>query len=579
MIENNHPLPSTNGDSAGASANGVPAGAEPAHPERRELPTPSRSVGKDVLAGFLVFLIALPLCLGISLASGYPLIAGIFTAIIGGLLTTCISNSQLTIKGPAAGLITIAFGCIVAFGGGPGKSPEENMRAYQLALAVGVAAGLIQLALGLLKMGDIIGDFFPTAAVHGMLASIGVIIAVKQFHYAFGVQNVKGGAFAQIAAIPHSILYEIKPQVALIGILSLLILFGMPLIKNKYLRRIPSPMLVLLVAIPLGLFFDLHHVHNYNLGNRTYVIGPKYQVNLPTSMFDGISHPNFEALTTAIGWKFVLMFMLVGSLESLLSAKAIDLLDPWRRKTSLNRDLTAIGLANTVSAAVGGLPMISEIVRSKANIDNGARTRMADLYHALFLLVCVALIPSVLNHIPLAALAAMLVYTGCRLASPREFIRAYKVGREQFAIFMTTLIVTLATDLLVGIAAGVAVEILIHLINGAPLSALVKPPIVVEARDDRTCSVVVKRAAVFTNWLWLKKTLDRISPDMDVVLDLSETRLVDHTVMEKLHDLEREYEHNHRKLTIVGLEDHRPFSDHPHAARKKAAKQEVAAGV
>ncbi len=570
-----------------------PAGGPGACP----LPRIQNSWPADLLSGFLVFLIALPLCLGISLASGYPLIAGVYTAIIGGIITTFVSNSELTIKGPAAGLIAIAIACILEFGGGPGKSPAENMEAYRLALAVGVAAGMIQLALGLLRLGDAIGDFFPTAAVHGMLAAIGVIIAVKQIHYVLGVQNVGGGAFAQFAAIPNT-LTEIKVPIAAIGVSGLLILFLLPLSKNRYVRMVPAPLLVLLVAIPLGLAFDLHHSHNYRLGNREYVIGPKYEVNLPSNVFGALASfkgPDFAALTEGryapIGWKYVLMFALVGSLESLLSAKAIDLIDPWRRKTNLNRDLTAIGLANTVSAFVGGLPMISEIVRSKANIDNGARTRLADFFHALFLLVCVALVPvavallvpslrddpQVLNHIPLAALAAMLVYTGYRLASPREFIHTFQVGIEQLIIFLATLITTLATDLLIGIAAGVVAKFIIHLVNGAPLGAMIKPSIVVEARDDRTTTVSVKGAAVFTNWLWIKKALAAIPPDRDVVLDLSDTRLVDHTVLEKLRELEREYEEAHRKLTVAGLEKHRPLSNYPTATRKRARQDEPVA--
>jgi MFS superfamily sulfate permease-like transporter len=548
---------------------------------------PPRGLKADLLSGFLVFLIALPLCLGISLASGYPLIAGVYTAVIGGIVTTFISNSELTIKGPAAGLIAIAIGAIMAFGGGVGKSPAENFEAYRLALAVGVAAGLIQLALGLLRLGDVIGDFFPTAAVHGMLASIGVIIAVKQIHIALGVQDVAGGPFAQIAAIPRSVL-ELKPSIAAIGVSGLLILFLFPLIPDRTVRKVPAPLVVLAVAIALGLVFDLHHRHNYRLGNRTYVIGPEYEVNLPTNALAGIAAPNFAALTdpeyALVGWKYVIMFALVGSLESLLSAKAIDLLDPWRRKTSLNRDLTAIGVANTLSAFVGGLPMISEIVRSKANIDNGARTRWADFFHATFLLVCVGVLPlglalipalkddpQVLNHIPLAALAAMLVYTGFRLASPREFIHAYRVGVEQLVIFLATLVTTLATDLLVGIAAGVLTKVVIHVLRGAPLGSMIKPGIEVDENGSGVAVVSVAGAAVFTNWLWVKKAITKVSKDKDVMLDLSRTRLVDHTVMEKLHELEREFHEQGRGLRVTGLEEHRCLSKHPLASRRKAA--------
>src|SRR5262249_13689302 len=181
----------------------------------------------------------------------------------------------------------------------------------------------------------------------------------------------------------------------------------------------------------------------------------------PDNLFGALTLPDFSGLATLDGWKWVIMFALIGSLESVLSAKAIDTIDPFRRKTDLNRDLLAIGVANTVSASVGGLPMISEIVRSKANLDNGARTRFADLFHGLFLLLFVALVPWLIHRIPLAALGAMLVYTGFRLASPKEFARVYKVGREQFLVFVTTIVAVLATDLLTGIAIGIGVEFLV----------------------------------------------------------------------------------------------------------------------
>lgn len=534
--------------------------------------TPAKPAWRaDLLAGFLVFLIALPLCLGISMASGYPPIAGIFTAIIGGVVTTFISNSELTIKGPAAGLIVICLGAVEAFGGGVGKSFGENQQAYQLALGVGVAAGVLQLLLGVFRLGDVIGDFFPASAVHGMLAAIGVIIAAKQIHVVLGVQSVSGGPLALIGQIPASFT-RLNPEIALIGLTSLLILFGLPLIKNRYVRMLPAPMAVLVVAIALGFAFDLDHPHYYRFfGDELYSIGPEYEVNLPGNFFDGITLPSFAGVLTRDGLQFLVLFTLVGSLESLLSAKAIDLLDPLRRKTNLNRDLAAIGLANTLAAFVGGLPMISEIVRSKANLDNGARSRFANLFHGLFLLGCVALIPGLLHHIPLAALAAMLVYTGCRLASPFEFVRAYKIGREQLAIFLATLVATLATDLLIGVSTGVLVKWFIHWVNGAPLRSMFRPPVTVETSGDNTVVVTVRDAAVFSAWLHIRGKLRSVEPAMDVVLDLSQTRLVDHTVMEKLHELEREYEHAGRALHVVGLEGHRTLSAHPKAARKKRA--------
>jgi len=536
-------------------------------------PTFATSWRHDLLAGFLVFLIALPLCIGISLASGYPAVAGLFTAIIGGVLCTVLSNSELTIKGPAAGLIVIAVGAVIELGGnGTAHSlaeltPEQKFAGYQLALGVGVVAAGIQILFGLFRLGKY-GDFFPLSAVQGMLASIGIIIIAKQFPIALGVMDAKGAPLELLGKIPQ-FFTQMNPQVALIGSLSMLILFGKPLIRNRYVTMIPGPMLVVVVAVLLGLYFDLDDVHSYTFQSRQYEVGPSYEVKLISSLTGEMTLPRFAAIGTWAGWKYVIMFALVGSLESLLSAKAIDLIDPWKRKSNMDRDLLAIGVANACSAAVGGLPMISEIVRSKANIDNGARTRLADLFHALFLLAFVALLPGLIHKIPLAALAAMLVYTGFRLASPKEFVGMYRVGPEQLVIFLTTIIATLATDLLMGIGAGIVAEFLFHFYNGLPLRTALRPEADVELSDDQTYVVVVRQAAVFSNWLGLKKVLDALDLSKDVVVDLSATRLVDRTVMEKLHEMRHDFEKQERSLRITGLDGHRAFSEHPHSARKK----------
>jgi MFS superfamily sulfate permease-like transporter len=279
--------------------------------------------------------------------------------------------------------------------------------------------------------------------------------------------------------------------------------------------------------------------------------------------------PDFRGLVTATGLKYVLLYCLIGSLESLLSAKAIELIDPWRRKTNFDRDLLAIGVANTICATVGALPMISEIVRSKANIDNGARTRASNLYHGLFLLVFALLAAGLVHRIPIAALAAMLVYTGYRLASPGEFVRTYKVGSEQFIVFVTTIVATLATDLLIGIAVGIATKVAFHLWHGAPVIGLLKSQVEVVPEGDRLAVLVVERAAVFSNWLGIRAAiLKQAEGRNEVVIDLSRTRLVDHSVMEKLHQLEREFVEAGKRLTVIGLEGHTPLSSHPLAARR-----------
>ena len=534
----------------------------------------------DFLSGFLVFLIAMPLCLGIALACGYPAIAGIYTAIIGAVLTTFISDSELTIKGPAAGLIVIAIGAIEDFGGdgAVGGFTQADITAYKLALAVGVGAAVLQILFGLLRAG-ILGEFFPLAAVHGMLAAIGVIIIAKQFPVALGVE-AKGEPLELLREIPHFIA-QMNPEIALIGAASLLIMFLWPVLgkKAQALKAIPAPMVVLLVAVPLGMLFDLTHQHEYTILGHRYKTGEEYLVSMPDrvfGMFDELTFPDFSAYTNtatlpkALKWAF--MFFVIGSLESLLSAKAIDVIDPWKRKTNLDRDMLAVGVGNLCSALVGGLPMISEIVRSKANIDNGARTRFADMWHGIFLLLCVALIPTVLHLIPLAALAAMLVYTGFRLAHPTEFQHVKQIGTEQLVIFVVTLVAVLATDLLIGIAIGIATKFIFHVYNGVPVKSLFKPYLDIIQRDENTYVIRASHSAVFSNWIPFRRQIERygLIQHKNIVVDLSDTNLVDHSVMEKLHEMQRDFDREGLKLEITGLELlQRRFSDHELSARKR----------
>lgn len=529
----------------------------------------SKNWQADILSGFLVFLIALPLCLGISLACGYPAISGIFTAIIGGLLATFFSNSELTIKGPAAGLIVIAIGCVMEFGFTGGKDPTADFQAYRLALGVGVAAGVVQILFGVFRAG-ILGEFFPTSAVHGLLTAIGVIIMAKQFPVAMGLSPA-GKPLELLANIPHFIM-NMNPLVGLIGIISLIIMFSYPFIKNPRLKMIPAPMLVLFVTVPLGMYFNFGQEQTYSFSGQDYPLGKNFLVAVPENMFRALTFPDFSGLGTSIGIKYVVMFALIGSIESLLSAKAIDEIDPWKRKTNHDQDMLAIGLGNTLAAFVGGLPMISEIVRSKANIDNGARTRFANFFHGAFLLLFVALLPGLINQIPLAALGAMLVFTGFRLASPQEFIRLWHVGREQFIIFVSTVIGVLATDLLMGIAIGICVNFVVHLKNGAPPRSLLRTQVTVERREQGSVTVRVKDSAIFSTWIGLKKQLEPLMKEPQVVLDLSETFLVDHTVMAKLHEMEKVFQENGSTLVIAGLDQHQRLSNHPAAARKKPRK-------
>ena len=519
----------------------------------------------DMVSGFLVFLIALPLCLAISLACGYPAIAGVFTAIIGGILSAFISNSELTIKGPAAGLIVIALGCVTDFGYTAGVDPAADYQAYRLALGVGVAAGAVQILFGLFRSG-ILGEFFPTAAVHGLLASIGIIVISSQLPIVLGVEST-GGPIEKLLSIP-SYFMAMNPVIALIGGISLAIMFGFPFIKNPMLKMIPAPMMVLLVAVPLGMYFDIGTEQIVAFAGQDAALGPHYLVDVPDNMFTALTFPDFSGVLTSTGITYIIMFSLIGSVESLLSAKAVDQIDPWRRKTNMDKDLLAVGIGNTAAAFVGGLPMISEIVRSKANIDNGARTRFANMFHGLFLLAFVALVPALIDRIPLTALAAMLVFTGFRLASPKEFVHMYQIGREQLIVFVSTVIGVLATDLLVGIGIGILVKAIIHVINGAPIGSLFKPSMKVENEGDDSATIKVDNSAIFSTWIALKNRIGRPSTKK-VIVDLSGTKLVDHTVMANLEALEREFAESDRVLLVTGLDGYSQLSEHPLAARKK----------
>jgi MFS superfamily sulfate permease-like transporter len=360
---------------------------------------------------------------------------------------------------------------------------------------------------------------------------------------------------------------EMNPVIGLIGGISLFIMFGFTFIKNPKLKIIPAPMLVLLIAVPLGMYFDIGREHIISFAGQDHSLGPRFLVDVPNDMFSALTFPDFSGVSTMIGIKYIVMFSLIGSLESLLSAKAVDQIDPWRRKTNLDKDLLAVGIGNTVAAFIGGLPMISEIVRSKANIDNGARTRFANMYHGVFLLAFVALVPALIDRIPLAALAAMLVYTGFRLASPQEFMHMYHVGREQLIVFVSTILGVLATDLLVGIGIGILVKAIIHVLNGAPIGSLFKSNIEVDADGSGTTTIKVNKSAVFSTWIALKRCIGR-QDAKKVIIDLSGTKFVDHTVMANLDVLSREFRESDRELSVAGIDGHQKLSDHPLAALK-----------
>ncbi|MFN8345018.1 MAG: SulP family inorganic anion transporter [Spirosomataceae bacterium] len=509
------------------------------------------NLSTDATSGFIVFLLALPLSLGIAKASDFPPLMGLVTAIIGGIVVSLLAGSRLTIKGPAAGLIVIVAGAVADFGGGE--------TGWHLALGAMVVAGLVQILFGVFKLGKL-ADFFPLSAIHGMLAAIGLIIIAKQIPILLDVNPAmtKGkGPIALLASIPEFVAH-LDPKATLIGIISLAIMLGWPYIKNKTIRMIPAPLVVLLIAIPAELIMDFQHTEPayalVHIGNLLENI----KINVD---FSGIAQ-------TGIFIKYVIMLALVGTLESLLTVKAIDLMDPFKRKSDTNKDLIAIGVGNTLSAVLGGLPMISEVARSSSNVNNGAKTRWANFFHGFFILVFVLLASHLIELIPNTALAAMLITVGIKLAHPKEFIHTFKIGKEQLAIFLITIFLTLYEDLLVGIGAGILLKMIIHAFNGTPLSSFFKAPTVVSFEGD-TYLVEIDKAAVFSNFLGIKRKLEEIPAGFNVIIDLKKTKLVDHSVMESLHHFQHEYESHGGTVRIEGLEEHKPISKHEFAARKK----------
>ncbi len=502
-----------------------------------------------MLAGFLVFLLALPLSLGIAKASEFPPAMGVLTAMIGGLFVSFFAGSRLTIKGPAAGLITICAGAVTELGGG--------VAGWHLALGAIVVAAGIQIIFGLLRFGSL-SDFFPHSAVHGMLAAIGLIIFSKQIHVLLGIDpaTLKGLEPIELyERIPHSLAHA-DPRVTLVGIVSLLIIFGMPLIKSPIVKKVPAPMVVLIITIPMAWIMDFKHTE------------PAFDMVKIGDFWTNVGwNVSFAAIGTWVFWKYVLMFLFINSLESLLTVKAIDGLDPWKRESNFNKDLMAVGAGNALSGMLGGLPMISEVARSSANVNFGGRTRWANFFHGFFLLIAMLLFIPVIEMIPNTALAALLIAVGYRLASPNEFFKTYKIGAEQLVIFVVTIIVTISTDLLIGVGAGIVIKFIFHIINGVPAKSLFKANYTLVEKND-TYFIKFKESAIFSNLLGFKRVLTAVQPRKKVVLDFTESKMIDHTFMEMLHHFEENYQHQGGTVMTTGFERFKPFSNHPLAARK-----------
>lgn len=497
---------------------------------------------QDFSSSIVVFLVALPLCLGIALASGAPLFSGILSGLIGGIIVSWASGSQLSVSGPAAGLTVIVFNGIESLG---------NFEGFLLSVLI---AGLLQILFGYFKAG-VIGAFFPASVIKGMLAAIGLILIIKQTPHATGFDSSYDGDESYMQESAGSSFFElfdaleaINPAISLVSLISItiLLLWETDFIKeHKYLKLIPGPLL----AVIWGVGYNQIALHYF----PSWAIGLQHLVNLPelgssTAFFLQLSLPDFSYLANPKTYSIAITIAVIASLETLLSIEAVDKLDPQKRTTPTNRELKAQGLGNIISGLIGGLPITAVIVRSSANINAGGKTRLACFGHGLLLLVSVLFFSQYLNKIPLACLAAILLMTGYKLANPRLLIDYYRKGWTQFSPFAITILAILLTDLLQGIAIGMACGFFFVLkTNYHQAISLIE-------HNQSIYLLRLHKDVSFLNKALLREKLNSVPNDCELIIDGVRAQFIDHDILETLADFMLNAVDRNIKIDIQGLE-------------------------
>jgi len=443
-------------------------------------------VPQNLFAGFVVSLIALPLGLGLALASGAPPISGIIAAIVGGTVVSLIGGSKVTITGPGNGLVVVILAAITTLGNG------DMQQGFLYTLAAIVISGIIMIILGFLRMGSL-GDFFPSSAIQGMLAAIGIGILAKQIHVMFGNTAAKGSIIELLLQVPKGLINLINTNnssmfyAGLVGIVSLLIMIFYGKIRNRYFQLIPAPMWIVVLSVGMYYYFEM-------FSTADYPIHKSLLINLPDDILSNFAFPDFGKVYELSFISAVIGITLIASIESLLSIKAVDKLDPLKRRSNVNKDIRALGLATVISGFLGGLNVVTVIARSSVNVNNNGSNRSANFFHAAFLVAFILLFATELRKIPLSALAAILVFTGYKLASPENIRKVFRVGKEQLIIFLITLFTTITTSLISGILVGILVTLIIHMIINKNISLFLKnalKPNVLMFKEDETYYVSV----------------------------------------------------------------------------------------
>lgn len=480
----------------------------------------------DLLSGMVVFLVALPLCLGIAVASGAPPFAGIITGVIGGIVVGFLSNSNVSVSGPAAGLIAIVLAAITDLG-------------YEPFLVAVIIAGAIQLGLGLVKAGGI-SSYFPTSVIEGMLAAIGIIIIKKELPHAIGYDKEHEGDFFSyellkedkgfFTEIIHSFNYAHLGAI-FVTIVSLIILIAfMKVPALKKIKAVPGALIVVVAGIVINEIFIAT--------GSSLVISQEHLVTLPTassfSEFIGQFHtPDLSAFSNPNTWIVGVTIAIVASIETLLCLEAGDKMDPMKRFSSANTELRAQGIGNMLAGLIGGLPMTSVIVRTSANVNAGARTKLSAIAHGTFLLLAVIIIPGLLNKIPMACLAAILIMIGLRLASPKVFVHMWHTGKHQFIPFIVTVVAVVLTDLLKGVGIGLAVSIFFILRGNMKLAYFFKKE---KHHEGETIHIDLAQEVSFLNKAAIKQTLAHLPKNSNVIIDAANTVYIDYDVLELIRD-------------------------------------------
>ncbi|QCE41205.1 SulP family inorganic anion transporter [Psychroserpens sp. NJDZ02] len=528
-------------------------------PKQNNIKAFFKALPKNIFSGFVVSLIALPLGLGLAMASDAPPISGVIAAVIGGIVVSILGGSNVTIAGPGNGLVGVLLGTIATLG-------------LESAYAAIICSGALLLVLGFLRLGKL-ADFFPSSAIQGMLAAIGLIILGKQFHIMLAHRIKREDTIDYLFEIPLTINDAIHYQntgliyAALAGVISFLIMIFYSKIRNKYLQLIPAPMWIVILSIGFSYYFEL-------VAHEANPIALKYMISgIPefSEIVSQIPTVNFSKIGTFPFWTSVLALTLIASIESLLSIKAVDKLDPEKRRSNVNRDLKALGLATVGSGFLGGLNVVTVIARSSVNVNNGGSNRSSNFFHALFLVIFIVLFSTQLTRIPLPALMAILVYTGYKLASPENIKKIFRIGKEQLIIFFVTLLVTLKIGLISGILSGVFITFIIHIIINKNVTLFAKnwlKPNVLMFQEDTHYYVSVKHFCSFLNFYKLKDKLDAIPENEDVILDFSLCQFVDHTVMENLNNYQELFTKRGGHFEVLGLDLHDTESEHPFALRR-----------